>query len=154
MFGGQNMVKEYEVIFKNTKEFVPKLKIVRESSFLEEHLYSEINVGKILGKDYDMSKCVREKGYVVSRFNEFVNGIYQIGLGDSNSCNMPIRNIITFLALIGATEFSLYHNHPGKKAFPSESDKQYVNYLTVIGNLIGCSFSGSYIIAGDQVIKI
>lgn len=86
------------------------------------------NIGgavELLCQKFYMDKLSVERVYVIGfgRDGEII-GVYQVGQGDFECSSCSIRNIFSFLLSVGASSFTLAHNHTGNNSFPSFADER------------------------------
>ena len=148
------VVKEYDVIFKNSNEYIPKLKKIDEIDIYEDDILDNKEIGKILDKKYSLSKLTREKVYLVTKYLWKINGVFEISIGNSSSSVLDIREIFIRLALVGATSFILYHNHSSRMESSSEDDENLSRRFYMLGEIMDYSFEGLYIVANKKIIEV
>ena len=78
----------------------------------------------------------------------------KIGEGTVNYSSILPRKIIETAKRRGAKSIAIAHNHPGGYANPSEDDISASRMIFGILNSSGIDFVSSYIVAGDECVKI
>lgn len=71
-----------------------------------------------------------------------------IGVGNQNSCPVPVSNIFKSALLSGASSIMLLHNHPSGDVTPSQEDLDVTRKLILAGNLMECPLTDHIIIGG------
>lgn len=138
------MIYQYDIV--RDSNLKPTLFTIKEIEHDNTIDYVD-DVINMLNRTYSLSNCVAEHNYIIgySEMNSIL-GIYCVSVGDYQSCNIYNREIALFLTLTGSVSFELYHNHPNNILSPSDEDFGVAASLEVLGNVLGISFKGSYII--------
>ena len=71
-----------------------------------------------------------------------------VGLGDQNTCMVPMTNIFQSALLSGASYIMLLHNHPSGNVSPSAEDLAVTRKLIMAGNLLGIPLTDHVIVGG------
>ena len=71
-----------------------------------------------------------------------------IGLGNQNTCMVPMSNIFQSALLSGASFIMLLHNHPSGDISPSAEDLAVTRKLIMAGNLLGIPLTDHVIVGG------
>lgn len=136
------------------KEEKPLLKVIT-SYKVDDIVYDEQCGIRIMNKNLEIHKMANEHIYIMaidSKWN--IRGLYNVSVGNWNSCNMCKSTLISFLVLIGAKAFSMYHNHPNGLLDASEDDINTYFDMISIGSLLDINFSGSYIVGEKEYCRI
>ncbi len=142
---GAERLYQYELL---QDEYRPDLKAVKDLDEESCKIYDEEETIGILNKYYHMRDCLAEHNFAVAyNHNGNILGIYQISIGDYKSCSIYHRELAIFLALIGATQFKIFHNHPNNELIVSDADIGSAAALKTMGDIMEISFGGSYIVA-------
>lgn len=114
------MIKVYDILCnKNLKPYLKEVDNIKTNNI---YLSTEEIVEK-LNKKYNYNQCQSEKVYIAAFDYECkVLGIYMVSSGGNNYCNYIQKNIFTFLLLVGAEQFIIFHNHPNGNLKPSFGD--------------------------------
>lgn len=86
--------------------------------------------------------------------NYEITGIINVALGNYNNVQVYKRNIILFLALIGAKGFADYHNHPNNSVKVSSDDIVSEAQMDNIAKLLEIEYLGSFILGRTHYIKV
>ena len=147
------MIYQYEII-KNNKSNKMELKILKKIKSNQEEFDNDDCVN-LLNEYYYLDECDSENVFLIAfGYERDIVGIYRLAIGDYNTCDVYNRKIVIFLALTGATEFAIYHNHPGGTLEPSVEDISCEKQLEILGDLIKIDFLGSFIITTKGWNKI
>ena len=72
-------------------------------------------------------------------------GLFEDGNGIKNKVNVQLKDIATFLLLIGAESFITIHNHPANILKDSVEDHNTQQVVMLLANLLGINYMGEYI---------
>lgn len=137
-------IKEF-IMIKDEHNF-PKLKQDRYYEWQGNLQYmSEIH--RMLNDIFLMNKRTCEVAYVVALdHSKMPKGVCKIGHGGSDSTNVPLENLFTFLLLSGANAFVVVHNHISNIPYPSFEDKIITSRITNLSEMFAMEFLGHMII--------
>lgn len=76
-----------------------------------------------------------------------IMGMFQAAQGGSDTCPVPVREILIKLLGINAAGFLMVHNHPSGDCTPSELDKNITTKIKNAGDAVGIEFLDSIIVA-------
>lgn len=137
-----------------------KLELVKTSEFYVSK--NEKNKTAIIGdimnalnREKYISQLDNENAYVVAFDNKGISiGLYNVCIGNQKYCTFYVKNVITFLLLIGARQFIIIHNHPDNMGYASDEDYSLKEDIFNISNLFDIYFLGSYIAFRDGWVEI
>lgn len=133
----------------------PQLKLIwGEENEHYDDLYDALDTIMWIDEFFHMTELVDEEQLLVALGKSgMLLGIYPVSKGDHESCNFNLREMATFLLLIGAKKFFTVHNHPSRyRAEPSEEDISTGALTKVVGELLTMEHLGDYVIAKDSVV--
>lgn len=140
------MINIYDIT--QDQEYKPFLRCINSIDIDSETQFDDERTVELLRKYLYLNEFIAEHVYVVGyNLNHSIAGIYCLGIGDYNSCDVYNRNIAIFLLLSGSVYFRLFHNHPNDLLQTSDSDKASATQLEILGRLLEIEFKGSYILA-------
>ena len=139
------MINIYDIIQDN--DYRPILKCINSIDVDSEKQFDDERTVIFLKKYLHLNELISEHVYVVCyNLNHSIAGIYCLGIGNYNSCDVYNRNLAIFLLLSGSIYFRLFHNHPNNLLQASDSDIASAQQLEILGNLLEIKFKGSYIL--------
>ena len=148
----------YKMIKGNNNE--PKLvkdKPLQIEMVLEDkaELFDDYSSTVLLIDNFQMDQLYNEEMYCLA-YNDSKEllGCFRISEGSQNECSSDYKKIFTFLLLIGAERFKLYHNHPSNTLNPSIPDVESDMMIMNISDALGIEYSGSYIITSEGFMNI
>lgn len=114
------MINFYNIILDNNG--IPTLSIVKQYDYNNKDVSIEDMV-EFLNMSELCSSLYNEHSYIVGyNIKNDVLGIFQVSIGDSQSCHLYKKEALMFLLLIGANKVSVFHNHPSNILQASEND--------------------------------
>lgn len=150
-------IKQYEIV--NDKEFKPELLVVREYSlskkYTEDYLRTDKGKLEFLKQYFHMTEYSFEHVVAIAcnPQHDFL-GFYCFSMGDSTSTQVIKKNLFTFLLLIGATDFYLFHNHPNNIAYWSDGDIAVNSGINMTSRMFEMNYVANYILTRDGVADI
>lgn len=118
-------------------------KITSENSTLIDFIHNHMKVNQ-----YD-----NEHLYLIAMdMYDRALGVFLLGIGDYQGCEVSKRNIAECLVLSGARHFLLVHNHPDGALALSDGDLQFTNDVQELAELFGIVFIGSFVITDNGII--
>lgn len=153
-------IKQYEILQDN--EGIPHIKSI-----------NQYDIDKLYGTDLDSFDDFSEEMELVCEVlnipyleaehlfviahgntNSF-KGVYLLGIGSPNEISQyDKRNIILFLALIGAMSFYTIHNHPNGILERSDGDVFFNASMKGIGGVIGIECLGNYAVTPEGFVNL
>lgn len=145
-------VTEYVIVNNESKH--PKLDKVKVHNWEGDLLYS-VEVYKMFGDKLKMKKLSNERAYVVA-FDNFgkPKGIYMVDQSESDNTPISLKNIFTFLLLVGASSFTVVCNRVSDYLRASGEDEECVLRLSTYAYDFGLDFLGLVIICSDSYIVV
>ena len=145
-------IKQYD-IFQNENN-LPYIRLINNTE-IEEPLSNSIEDQMFAFNEYLLlGDLESEHQYVIARdSSEEIKGIYLLGVGNVKSVDMSRRNLVLFLALIGAYDFYMIHNHPNGALEPSENDIISAACTKACGEMIEIPCVGDYIVTSNGWIE-
>ena len=141
------MVKEYEIVFT---ENIPRLKVLHEYDF-DENMKDPGMISLFFMECLKMDESDIEHLYVMAyNSDDNVIGIMKISDGDCTSADVDYKKIITFLILVGGTQFITCHNHPNGNSSPSQNDKFVNGAFKPFAMMHKLNYSGSIVIGAGE----
>lgn len=147
------MIYQYDLV--QDKEHRPHLKVIKKLNIDSKKKYCNEDVLKILNVYLFLREYDSEHAFMVA-FDDahHILGIYNISIGDYNSCDFYNRNVGMFLMLVGAKAFSIFHNHPNGELLASNEDRSKVIAIQTLGQILGVEFKGSYIVTDEGWLEM
>ena len=149
-----NILNQYDIY--QDENYIPRLATVNQM----EMDYPFDN-GTIENQMIVLNDCLRigeyesEHQFVIARdYDGYIKGIYLLGVGNTYSVIISRRNMIIFLALIGASDFYILHNHPNDNLEESEDDIVSNAFNMGCGEMIEIPCMGGYVVTRDGWLKI
>lgn len=141
-------IKEYKVVQKNN---VCTLEIIKEHDY-NGRCSTEKSTVKMLNEIFTLNKLEVEHVYVIARDKrKRILGVYHLGSGNEMECYFDLKEMFTFLFLIGADGFEMAHNHIFNLWWePSFEDLDYIKKMFQYENDFGISFLENYVICKDK----
>lgn len=147
-------INQYD-LFLNEKE-MPYLKVINQ--FTPDYPFDDGTISSqltILNDSMHVGEFESEHQYVIARdVNGYIKGIFLLGIGSPKSVEINRRNLILFLAFIGAFDFYIIHNHPNGSLMGSEDDVIMDAYFKACGEMIEIPCVGDYVVTGDGWIDV
>lgn len=145
------IIKMYSVSIyhlEKTKDNRPKLVVTDKIEGLSEDSFFTEDTAEIMGTL--LCDQYVESVYIVCYDpRRRIKGIAQVSLGDIDTSCVYKRIISTYVVLMGAYSFELYHNHPDGQLFGSKDDYESYTSLVLLGDIIGVHFDDSIIITSE-----
>lgn len=142
----------YDII-QDEKE-KPELIEIKNFEVLE-NIYDEIYGIDIMSRFLHLGIMANEHSYILGiNSNYEIQGIINIGIGNTDEVQNNTRIIILFLSILGSKKFTCYHNHPNDNIMASSDDIANEAQMEFIAKLLNIDFLGSYILGRKQYIKV
>ncbi len=137
-------------IFFDEKSGLPKLKKVKTLKGALDIPYSTENIVELLNKELAFNRMRNEHAYVAClSFSDFLMGLGIMGIGDNKGVDISPITFGTYLLLMGADKFSVFHNHPAGTFEPSESDETNSIMLKGLASIYGIEMQDDVIVSND-----
>ena len=123
----------------------------RAMNYAIENISNPSDAATLINKVTHLNEMAEEYGYMIAlNTKNKPIGIFLISKGTANYSTMNSREVFLRALLIGATVIIVFHNHPSKDTFPSESDVSTTKKLVEAGKLIGIPVMDHIIIGGKD----
>lgn len=139
------MINIYDLI--QNENYIPSFKVINTINIDNHTKFDAEKTVNLLKQYLFLNELSTEHVYIVGyNYDYQITGIYCVGIGENDTCNIYNRNVAIFLLLSGSIYFRLFHNHPNNSLEISESDRASAIQLELIGQLLKIEFKGSYIL--------
>lgn len=77
-----------------------------------------------------------------------------VAIGNANSVDVQIRQVLKRAIELGAAGFLLVHNHPAELAYPSIADVRATKQLADAAHMLGLALVDHLIVAGSSTVSL
>lgn len=156
-----NIIRQYEIL--QNEEQIPFLKQINQFDLKDwgiDDLFEDVEdfteEMELICEMLNIPYLEAEHLFIVARDNkEVIKGIYLLGIGSPNELSQyDKRNMVLFLALIGAVSFYTIHNHPNGQLLRSDADVFFAANMNGIGGVIGIECIGNYAVTTEGYVNI
>ena len=141
-------ITEYKIIRDSGRH--PKLIIAHNYNWNGFDLNSYDNIVNMINSCFHMDKLNEEYGYVLA-LDDRLNflGVFEVGHGTIRNLNINIKEIYTFLLLIGAEQYIFFHNHPDGSLDVSQGDNNFTSSMNAFCGILDINMLESIIISRE-----
>ena len=139
---------EYKIIRDEKRH--PKLLASHEYNWDGENLNSYDNIVDMMNACFHMNKLNEEYGYILA-LDDRLNflGVFEVGHGTIRELHINVKEIYTFLLLVGAEQCIFFHNHPDGSLEISNGDDDFTRSINAFGGILDINMLESIIISRD-----
>lgn len=146
-------IREYKLI--RTEDNHPMLKICKEMEYCTDIFNSSYDIATLMVELYSMNELFIEYSYVLAfDCSNRILGIVELSHLSDVETQIPIREMIISLLLMGVNNFVLVHNHPNNYLGYSVDDMNLAKRLLEIANLLDIKFRDSIVICNEDYFSL